>query len=279
MKVGLIGTGSMGSLLVEALVESGALAPEQISISNRTYGKAKAIADRHPGMRAYHANVEAARGADIVFLCVKPLEFKKVVDDLRAVLQPEQIIVSITSPVLLSHLEEWLPCKITKVIPSITNLVWSGSSLCIHGSRMLEEDCDALEALLSHISEPLRVEEGYTRVVSDLSSCGPAFLSCILQQFIDAAVEETGIDRREATAVASQMLLGTGLLLTEGGLTPAQIQERVAVPGGITAHALNLLSRETEGLFHQVIRTTHAKYREDVAKVTAAFCAEEVNGQ
>ncbi|MNZ59780.1 Pyrroline-5-carboxylate reductase [compost metagenome] len=278
MNVGFIGTGSMGSLLIEAFIASDALAPEQIAISNRTYSKAAALAERYPGIRAERTNTAAADGCDIVFLCIKPHEFKQVVDDLKPILQPHQIIVSITSPVLISHLEEELDCKIAKVIPSITNYVWSGASLCIYGKTIQEEDRARLEALLSHISHPLHIEERYTRVVSDLSSCGPAFISFFLEQFVNAAVEEAGIGREDALRVASAMLLGTGLLLTEGGLTPEQIQERVAVPGGITAQALNLLQQEASGVFHKLIRTTHAKFQEDLAKVSASFIGEEVNG-
>ena len=36
MKVGFIGTGSMGSLLIDAFIQSGALLPEQIRVSNRS---------------------------------------------------------------------------------------------------------------------------------------------------------------------------------------------------------------------------------------------------
>lgn len=279
MNIGFIGTGTMGSLLIEAFIASGALLPTQIAISNRTFAKAQALANRFSGLRAEYTNAGAACGCDIIFLCIKPLEFKKVVDDLKAVIRPNQIVVSITSPVLISHLEGELDCRVAKVIPSITNFVWSGASLCIYGQTMQEEDKAKLEDLLAHISEPLRIDESYTRIVSDLSSCGPAFISFLLEQFVDAAVEETGIGREEALRVASAMLLGTGMLLNEGGLTPADVQERVAVPGGITAKALNLLRRETDGVFNQLIRTTHAKFNEDLAKVSSAFIGEEVNGQ
>ncbi|MGM0881151.1 MAG: late competence protein ComER [Bacillota bacterium] len=279
MNVGFIGTGTMGSLLIEAFIASGALTPSQIAISNRTFAKAQALADRYSGMRAEKTNAGAACGCDIIFLCIKPHEFKKAVDDLKPVIRPHQIIVSITSPVLISHLEGELDCKIAKVIPSITNYVWSGASLCIYGQTMQEEDKTQLESLLSHISEPLQIDESYTRIVSDLSSCGPAFISFLLEQFVDAAVNETGIGREEALRVASAMLLGTGLLLTEGGLTPADVQERVAVPGGITAKALSLLRRETDGVFNQLVRTTHSKFKEDLKKVSASFIGEEVNGQ
>ncbi|MBH5318169.1 late competence protein ComER [Paenibacillus sp. GSMTC-2017] len=279
MNVGFIGIGSMGSLLIESFIASGALSPSDISISNRTFAKAQALADRYPGIRAQYTNAEVAINSDIVFLCVKPHEFVHVVNDIKPIIDRNQIIVSITSPVLISHLEGELNCKIAKIIPSITNQVWSGASLCIYGDSIDEPGKKQLEALFAHISEPLIIEESYTRIVSDLSSCGPAFIAFFLQQFVDAAVQETGIPHAIALQVASNMLLGTGLLVTEGHMTPVEIQERVAVPGGITAQALKLLIRETDGVFNQLIRTTHAKYNEDLIKVNTAFCGEEVNGQ
>lgn len=271
MRVGFIGTGSMGSTLVEALIRSGALRPEQITVSNRTRAKAELLASLHPGIRIAATNAAAAAGHDLVFLCVKPLDFKRVIDEIKASMQPNQMIVSITSPVLLAHLEEWLPCKIAKVIPSITNLMLSGATLCIYGSRIAAEDAAKLETLLAHISEPIRIEEQYTRIVSDLSSCGPAFMAFVLQRFVDSAVEETGIDRDDAVKLAANMLLGTGLLLTRGEMTPETLQARVSVPGGITAKALGQLDVELDGVFNRVIHTTHAKFREDVEKVDQSF--------
>ncbi|MBW7473759.1 late competence protein ComER [Paenibacillus oenotherae] len=278
MNVGFIGIGSMGSLLIDSFIDSGALQPSQITASNRTIVKAEIIAERHPGLCVAPSNRDAAFGSDIVFLCVKPLEYKRVIEELRGTIQPHQIVVSITSPVMLSQLEDWLPCKVAKVIPSITNYVLRGATLTMFGKRMTDEDKYILNSLLSHISTPLAIEEQHTRIVSDLSSCGPAFMAFLLQKFIDAAVEETGIPREEALVVASAMLSGTGQLLTEGGMTPEQLQSRVAVPGGITAQALALLNRELDGVFNAVIRTTHAKYHEDLEHVAVSLYGKEVNG-
>lgn len=278
MKIGFIGTGSMGSLLIDAFIQSGALRPGQIKAANRSFTKAECLARRHPGLQAVPANEEAVLGSDIVFLCIKPLEYKTVLDEIKASMQPEQMIVSITSPVLLAQLEEYVPSKVVKVIPSITNYTLNGASLCIYGSRTNEHDQRVLEELLGYISRPLRIAERYTRIVSDLSSCGPAFFAYLLERFIDAAVDETGIDKDEAVTLASSMLLGTGKLLTEGGFTPAELQARVSVPGGITAQALQLLDNELDGVFNRLIRTTHAKYDEDVEKVAAAFYEQRIQG-
>ncbi|MBD2844487.1 late competence protein ComER [Paenibacillus sp. IB182496] len=278
MKVGFIGTGSMGSLLIDAFIRSGALQPQQIRAANRTRAKAERLAIRHPGLQAVASNLEAVLGCELVFLCVKPLEYRQVLDEIKASMQPEQMIVSITSPVLLAQLEDMMPCKVAKMIPSITNDVFSGVVLCTYGSRASAADCERLEALLGSIGRPLQIDEAYTRIASDLSSCGPAFFAFLLQKYIDAAVEETGIAREEASRLASSMLLGTGKLLTDGALSPEQLQARVSVPGGITAKALRMLDTELDGVFNRLIRTTHAKFAEDVEKVGISLYGEKING-
>lgn len=271
MNVGFIGTGSMGTILIESLISSGALASDQVIASNRTPEKAQRLADKHTGLRAARSNIEVALEAEILFICVKPSEYKKVLDEIKHLMLPSQLVVSITSPVQIRHLEDLLSCKVAKIIPSITNYMQSGACLCMYGERMEEEDKLALEKLLSAISEPIRIEEKHTRVTSDISSCGPAFFALLAQKFVDAAVAETGIPYDEATPLASHMLLGTGQLLTAGGFTPEALQKRVAVPGGITAEGLRLMEHELDGMFNRLIRITHAKYREDLEKVDSQF--------
>jgi competence protein ComER len=266
MIAGFIGTGSMGSILIEAFIQSGALNPKQIIASNRTPEKVEQLAKLYPGLERAHSNIDVVRKSDLIFLCVKPGEYKKVIDEIQLAVLPAQIVVSITSVVAISHLEQLLPAKISKVIPSITNYVLSGAALCMYGSRIEHEDQVLLEHLLAHISSPIRISEEHTRICSDLSSCGPAFFSYLIQCFIDAAVEETGIPYAEARLLASEMVLGTGKLLTTGGFTPAALQQRVCVPGGVTAEGISVLQSELQGVFNHVVQATHAKYKEDLEK-------------
>jgi competence protein ComER len=172
-----------------------------------------------------------------------------------------------------------MKAKVSKIIPSITHQVGSGASLCIHGSRITEEDRFLLEELMSHISRPIRVKESYTRITSDFSSCGPAFLAFFMDQWIQAAVQATGMDRTELCALAGEMIIGTGKLLTEGGMTPAELQARVAVPGGITAEALALLDISLHSVFPELIQVTHNKYEEDMQKIDVSFGLKPINRQ
>ncbi|MCL6602514.1 MAG: late competence protein ComER [Paenibacillus sp.] len=276
MKVGFIGTGSMGSLLIDAFISSGALQPQDIHASNRSPHKLSQLAERHPGILVCSSNIETATISDIIFLCIKPLEFKTITDEINPFLRNDQIVVSITSPVQLYHLESALPSKIAKVIPSITHRMKGGTSLCVFGDRLNKKDKLILIQLLSYISVPVEISESHTRIASDFSSCGPAFLSYFIERWIEAAVEATGIDEALISTLAGEMLLGTGKLLTEGDFTPQKLQERVAVPGGITAEALNHLRCSLEGVFERLIITTHDKYDEDVTKLDLIFKRDSI---
>jgi competence protein ComER len=258
-------------MLIEAFIQSGALNPEKMTIVNRTPSKAERLAQSYPGLRVARSAIETVQNSDILFLCVRPGDFKNVIDEIRPAATAAQIVISITSPVLISHLEAHLPSKIAKIIPSITNYVLSGATLCMYSSRMTAEDKVLLENLLSQISVPIRISEQHTRVSSDLSSCGPAFLAFFIEKFIEAAVQETGISWEEASLLACEMTLGTGKLLKDGGFTPQSLKNRVTVPGGITAAGLSLLDQELAGVFNRLFRITHAKYEEDLKKVETKF--------
>ncbi|WP_410767923.1 late competence protein ComER [Fontibacillus sp. BL9] len=271
MKVAFIGTGSMGSLLIEAFLRSGALHPHYICASNRSSQKAELLAKRHPGLRVTGSNAEAANGSQIIFLCVKPLDYPAVIDELDGIVDERQTVVSITSPVQIRMLEERIPSKIAKIIPSITHSALSGASLCIYGSRILPEDRLLLEQLMSSISIPLSIRETETRIASDIASCGPAFIAFILQQWAEAASQLTGIGRSEAIRLGSEMLHGTGKLLTEGGFTPEELQRRVAVPGGVTAEGIAVLHSGLSRVFSSLIEATHRKYDEDLDKLDGLF--------
>lgn len=271
MKVGFIGTGSMGTVLIESFIRSGVIAPSAIVASNRSREKAERLADRYPGLTAADDNGQVAAACDIVFICVRPLVFKSVIDEIKPFVTSETAVISITSPVLIKHLESALPCKIAKLIPSITNDVQSGAVLCIYGERFNDRERLAMDQLMSAIGQPVRVPESHTRVCSDISSCGPAFLAYFLQKLIDAAVEVTGVSREQATLLASDMVLGTGKLLVEGEYTPESLQRQIAVPGGIIEAGLALMERELDNTFVRLLQATHAKFDEDLEKVEHQF--------
>lgn len=274
LNVGIIGTGSMGTILIEAFLESEALAESQLIIYNRTIEKAKKIQKKYSDIHIEPVP-HIANKCEIIFLCVKPLQFYDLLQQLQDCVSSDTILVSITSPISIKQLESIVACKVARAIPTILNRALSGPSLLSFSKRCSEQDKKALTELMKKISTPLIIEENITRVSSDIVSCGPAFFSYILQQFIEAATRQTEISKEEATTLATDMMIGLGKLLEKKIFTLETLQKKVCVPGGITGEGLRVLESGIGDMFDQLFRSTHAKYYEDKEKIAEQFSNKE----
>jgi len=275
-KVGFIGTGSMGTTLIKSFIASGTFNPKDLFIYNRTVSKASKLKEKYQFITISSSNKELLSEVDSFFICVKPLEFPKVLQEIATVVKEDQLAISITSPVLIKDLESILPCKIAKIIPSITNAVQQGSILYIPGSRMTTEEIELFVNILSNIGKPLQIEEEYTRIASDLASCSPAFIANILQHFINVANKKLGIDINIAEELVINMLCGVCSLLTKDYFNLVTLQKHVAVPKGITAKGLQLLNESIPSIVGELYTLTHEKYYKDLEEVTKAFASLKV---
>jgi competence protein ComER len=263
MKIGMIGTGNMGKILVEAMIDGNAISPEDVFIYNRTLNKALEIKENYPNINIGSSDIEIAKETDLIFLCVKPHDMYGVAQNISPVLTKDKCVVSITSPISPSQLDTFFNCSVARIIPSITNRALAGVSLFSFGSNCTEEWKKKLEGFYEKFSTPLEIEDNITRVASDIVSCGPAFFCYLTRKFIEGAVEETEIDLETATKLASEMLIGLGELLKKGYYTLPTLQEKVSVKGGITGEGINVLERQLGDTFNQLFQATQAKYEDD----------------
>ncbi|MBH0174669.1 late competence protein ComER [Fictibacillus sp. 23RED33] len=275
MKVGIIGTGNMGSVLASSFIESSAISPSRLMVTNRTLSKAERLQNVYPKMKVGNNPEEVFRFAEIVFICVKPHEFYSLLSSNKSSISKHQLLVSITSPISCEQLEDLLDCNIARAIPSINNRALAGSSLVSFGKRCHADYKEKLLSLMSYISTPLVIDENITRISSDIASCGPAFIGYVLQCFINSAVDQTEITKAQATQLASDMIIGMGKLLEKDIYTLPTLIQKVCVKGGITGEGIKILSNEVDEVFDHVIKRTHEKYHEECEKVSQQFEVKE----
>ncbi|NRD75903.1 late competence protein ComER [Bacillus sp. BRMEA1] len=271
MNLGIIGTGNMGRILVEALIEGKAISPSSMMITNRTKSKAMVLKNKNRGIKVGANAREVAAACDLVFICVKPLDVYKILDEIHPYMTREKCLISITSPISTSQIERKVSCSVARIIPSITNRALAGVSLITYGEHCSIKWRSEIEQLMEKISKPVDIDEKITRVASDIVSCGPAFFSYLLQAFINGAVKETGIDEKTAVTLASEMIVGLGELLKQGHYTLATLQEKVCVKGGITGEGIKIMENELGNLFEHLFQATHMKFNEDLEKVELQF--------
>lgn len=271
MKIGIIGTGNMGTILLEALIDGKVITPSSMVITNRTLSKANNIQKNYPTIHVAKSAKEVARQAELLFICVKPGDVFTCIQDIRPYLSVENCVVSITSPISSTQLDEVLPCSSARAIPSITNRALAGVSLLTFGKNCSPYWRETLTNMLSKISKPVEIEENITRVASDIVSCGPAFFSYLIRRFVDGAVAKTEIDEETATILASEMMIGMGELLRKGFYTLPTLQEKVCVKGGITGEGIKVLEKEVGSMFEHLFQATHTKFAEDKKETEKHF--------
>jgi competence protein ComER len=257
LRMGFIGTGSMGSMLIESFLRS-QRADVSIIACNRSPEKIRALTARYPTVLAKSTPIEVARSCDMLFLCVKPGDALTVLQQIRPALQSKQYFLSISSAFSVEELESLVPCRVVKMIPSITQVVRSGVILTMYGNRLSEEERQEINTWLSLIGKPYCIEEKDTRVCADLTSCGPAFVSYLLREFARAAVRQGNLPEETAMGLVAEMAHGLGKLLVEGGFTFNDVIQRVSVRGGITEAGIHALEPLVYGVFDQLLLATRS---------------------
>lgn len=255
LRFGFIGTGSMGSMLIQSFLQAqeGGIS---IIACNRSAAKIEALSRRFPLIQVKPTPHEVAAACDFLFLCVKPADAWPVLQEISPYLREQQFFASLLSSLSLQELEDILPCRVIKMIPSITQLASSGIILTMYGSRLSPAEVAEVEKWFTLIGKPYPIAEKDTRICADLTSCGPAFISFLLLDMARAAVRQGGIHEETAAFLLCEMIHGLGKLLSQGELSLEGVIRRVSVPGGITEAGLQTLSAALHGVFDQLFIST-----------------------
>lgn len=262
IRYGFIGTGSMGSMLVRKFTGTGTIAPAGIAASSKTGLSARALAEK-TGITAAPSNTAVAAGAGVLFICVKPAVVRGVLEEVRPVLEPGALLVSIAGGVTLSDLEAWAgpEHRYVRVIPSIAAEQEAGVSLVAWGRGVTPGDKALVLRLFNAIGTAVETDESNFGLYIDLTSCAPAFIAVMMREFAAAAVRTGGIEPALAEFLVRKTLTGTALVLDDDSIGFDTVVTRVATKGGITREGVNVLEARMPAVYDEVLRATKEKRR------------------
>jgi competence protein ComER len=261
-RYGFIGTGSMGSMLVRKLTGNGIIAPDAVSASSKSGLSARVLAEM-TGITAAPSNTAAAAGAGVLFICVKPAVVRDVLTEVRPVLEPGTLVVSIAGGVTLADLEEWAgPAhRYVRVIPSVAAEQEAGVSLVAWGRGVRPEDRALVLRLFNAIGTAVETDEEHLGLYTDLTSCAPAFIAVLMREFAAAAVRTGGIEPAMAEFLVRKTLAGTARILDDDTTGFDTLVCRVATKGGTTEEGVRVLEARLPAVYDEVLRATKEKRR------------------
>ena len=204
----------------------------------------------------------------IIFLGVKPYQFKAIYPDLkRTIISQDAIYLSVAAGISLDSMASNLRknqgehIKIIRTMPNTPSQIGKGVIGMIANSPVNEkENQDIVTLLQSNGACHWLEHEDEINMVTALSGSGPAYIFFMLEVMGKAAIK-LGMEEKMAYDMAIQTLLGAGLLAETSMLSYQELRKNIASKGGTTEAALAQLTDDNQGLGSLMDKAIHAAYQ------------------
>lgn len=264
-----LGAGSMGGAILRGVVASGIRIHGGITATNRTAEKAEAFADLD-GVTSValaerpEGNVEAAAGARIVLVGVKPAMVPDLLREIAPHLAADAIVVSVAAGVTLQTFADVLgpEARVIRSMPNTPSTVRKGVTGLAAGAAIPAEDLALVRRLFETVGAVVEVPESQIDALSTISGSGPAYVYLLIEEFTKAAVG-MGFADADARLMVEQTFIGATALLDASGEEPAELRRRVTSPKGTTERAIAVLQdAHLDRTFAQAADAALARARE-----------------
>jgi pyrroline-5-carboxylate reductase len=257
-RVGFIGGGNMAEALISGLIETETVLPSKLSVSDTDTSRLKHLSETY-GIKTFKSNVEIVANSDIVFLAVKPQVLSSVLNEIKNVITPAQIIISIAAGYPISKIEEIIgdDKKIVRAMPNILVKVRKGSIALCQNFRLLEDEIELVKYLFESVGSVFEVDENLMDAITGLSGSGPAFIFMVIEALADGGVK-AGISRKLSLKLAAETVSGAAQMVLEGR-HPEVLKDMVTSPAGTTIEGIAAL--ESKGMRSAFIEAVFKAYK------------------
>ena len=241
MRLGVIGVGVMGEAIVAAVLRVQVAAVEEIRVANHAVARLKYLHEKF-GVDASAENREAAAGAELLILAIKPQDFEQAALELKPGLAKETTVVSIMAGVPIAKITKLLATNaVVRAIPNTPAQIGEGMTVWTATDEVTPAAREAARRVFSALgSEAFVPEERYLDMATAVSGSGPAYVFLFIEALTDAGVH-IGLSRELAATLALQTVAGAARYMEATQKHPADLRNQVTSPGGTTAAALRAL--------------------------------------
>jgi pyrroline-5-carboxylate reductase len=237
-RIAFIGAGVMAESMLAGLLKKGLVTPGQIVASHPRADRRARLEDRF-GISTRESNLEAATGADLVVLTIKPQVLGAVTKQLHGRLSPDQVVISVIAGATVKTLSKQLGhASLVRVMPNTPAQVGEGMLVWYRTSEVTDEQSARVKTALGALGVELQVdEEKYIDMATALSGTGPTYVFMMMEALIDAGVH-MGFPRRIAEEIVLQTVSGSVEFARQSGKHMAELRNMVTSPGGTSAEAI-----------------------------------------
>ena len=246
----------MATALAAGIVRGGQVPADSILAADPDDGAVAVFLEQVPGARREASNCGVVQNSDLVVLAVKPQIMPQVLSDLRSVVTPDQLFVSIAAGVTIKSLEAGLNSgRVIRVMPNTPCLVGDAAAGYCRGPAATADDGALVASLLECVGLALEFKESLLDAVTGLSGSGPAYVYLMIEALTEGG-SRMGIPPEDAAQLAARTVRGAAEMVLATGQRPEELREQVTSPGGTTVAGLQAL--EEAGFRDAIISAVQA---------------------
>lgn len=257
--IGFIGAGNMGGAMISAIARN-----EEVYIFDVMESTYQKFADCERVIPVKNIK-ELVEQVKYVALTVKPQYYQEVCKEVKAVLKPEQVIITVAPSYTLADMKKELgeDVKVIRTMPNTPALVAEGiTAYCYAEGQVPEADLEQFEKYFSTFGRLVHVAEGMMPAVVAASGSSPAYAYMFIEAMADAAVS-FGMPRKMAYEFCAASIKGACEMVLQTGKHPGELKDAVTSPAGTTIDAVMAL--EESGFRGSVIKGMVACYNKSNA--------------
>lgn len=235
----LVGAGKMGTAMAAGWVKAG-LSGSALTLVDPAPHESVLAFGREVGAHVTTGLPEAA--PRVVVLAVKPQVMGEVLAEVRAVVGPDTLVVSIAAGIALARFIDALGTrKIVRAMPNTPAQIGKGISGAVAADGVSSDDRALAQALLEAAGTVVWLDaEGDIDAVTAVSGSGPAYVFHLVEAMA-AAGKSQGLSPEQAMALARQTVIGAAALMEADPASAEQLRKNVTSPNGTTQAALDVL--------------------------------------
>lgn len=247
MKITIVGCGNMGLIYARAFLKYNIVSKEELLLAEKNEARKQELLKLNIGQVCV-VNDERISASELIILAVKPQDFNELSLELKQVLKPKNIIVSIMAGMKIARIEKALKQKnIIRAMPNSPAQLGMGMTAFTASKTMAMEQIRKAENLLSTTGRTVYFEnEELLDAVTALSGSGPAYFFYVVKHMVDAG-KQMGFDEATSSMLVKQTMLGSFHLLNTADKSLDELIKAVASRGGTTEAALSVFQEAKVG--------------------------------
>lgn len=271
-RIAFIGGGNMAFAIIGGLIANHIAADQILAID--PMATARNRLEDHFGIRLADSIAEAENFlgvADLIILSVKPAHLMEALDQLQQVLLQRQgiqqepvLVLSIVAGVLIRDICAKLGHeRVIRSMPNTPALIKQGITGLFAGKGVKKQDQLLVSWVCQAMGQSVWVpKESQLDAVTAISGSGPAYVFYFIEHLMRSAIK-LGLSEETAKNLATQTVIGAGLLAQQSTDSPEVLREKVTSKGGTTYAALEVLREQHWGtILDQAVITANQRSQE-----------------